>query len=257
MSGRKGNKVSVWISWSGMKKGIGGIALIALLLGIISYDMPTARTWNYWSLPLSGKVIAIDAGHGGPDGGAVSRGGLIEKDINLAVSLYLRDYLQQAGAVVVMTREADYDLAGSDTRGYAKRKTEDLKQRVRTIENENADLFISIHMNSMPSNRWSGAQVFYYPNHSDNEALARLVQEEIRIALANTDRIAKTVKTVYLLQVLRMPSILVEVGFLSHPQESVLLGDDLYQRKVATSIYRGILRYEAGEHAKDYSSPQR
>ncbi|WP_025690211.1 N-acetylmuramoyl-L-alanine amidase CwlD [Paenibacillus zanthoxyli] len=257
MSGRKGKKVSVWISWSGIKKGIWGIALMALLLGIISYDMPTARTWNYWSLPLSGKVIAIDAGHGGPDGGAVSREGLIEKDINLSVSLYLRDYLQQAGAVVIMTREGDYDLAGSDTKGYSKRKTEDLKRRVRTIEDKRADLFISIHMNSIPSNRWSGAQVFYYPNHSGNEALASLVQEELRTVLANTDRVAKTVKTVYLLQVLRMPSILVEVGFLSHPQESVLLGDDLYQRKVATSIYRGILRYEAGEQAKDYSSPKR
>ncbi|NGM85432.1 N-acetylmuramoyl-L-alanine amidase CwlD [Paenibacillus sp. 7124] len=257
MSGRNKRKVSVWISWSSMKKGIGGAVLLALLLGIIAYDMPTARTWNYWSLPLSGKVIAIDAGHGGPDGGAVSRGGLIEKDINLAVSLYLRDYLQQAGAIVVMTREGDYDLAGIETKGYSKRKTEDLKQRVRTIEDKKADLFISIHMNSIPSNRWSGAQVFYYPNHPDNEALARLVQHEIRSTLSNTNRTAKTVNTVYMLQALRMPSILVEVGFLSHPQESVLLGDDLYQRKVATSIYRGILRYEAGERTEDYSSPKR
>lgn len=250
MSGRKYSKVSVWISWSSIKKTVLGAAMLVLLIGIISYDMPTAKTWNYWSLPLSGKVIAIDAGHGGPDGGAVSREGLIEKDINLAISLYLRDYLQQAGAVVFMTREGDYDLAQEDTKGYSKRKTEDLKQRVRNIEGKGADLLISVHMNSIPSNRWSGAQTFYYPNHPDNKRLADLLQEELRITLENTNRTAKTAKTIYLLQALRMPSVLVEVGFLSHPEESLLLGDDVYQRKVATSIYRGILRYESEAPSK-------
>lgn len=245
MSGGQQRKFSVWISWSGIKKGILGAVLLAVIIGIIAYDMPTARTVNYWSLPLSGKVIAIDAGHGGPDGGAVSRSGLIEKDINLSVALYLRDYLQQAGAIVVMTREGDYDLAGEGTKGYSKRKTEDLKQRVRSIEEKGADLFVSIHMNSIPSNRWSGAQTFYYPGSEQNKALAERVQSELRATLENTDRVAKTANTIYLLKVLKMPSVLVEVGFLSHPQESLLLGEDLYQRKVATSIYRGILRYSS------------
>jgi N-acetylmuramoyl-L-alanine amidase len=257
MSGRKHSKVSVWISLSSIRKSILGLVLVALMIGIIAYDMPTAKTTNYWSLPLSGKIIAIDAGHGGPDGGAVSRQGLIEKDINLAVSLYLRDYLQQAGAIVVMTREGDYDLADNNTKGYSKRKTEDLKQRVRRIEEKGADLFVSIHMNSIPSNRWSGAQTFYYPNNENNKPLANLVQEELRNTLENTDRVAKTVNTVFLLKALRMPSLLVEVGFLSHPQESLLLGDDVYQRKVATSIYRGILRYSTEQPAKDYSSAER
>lgn len=243
MSGRKEGKVSVWIAWSSIKKSVLGIVLLAVMIGIIAYDMPTARTLNYWSLPLSGKIIAIDAGHGGPDGGAVSKDGLIEKDINLSVSLYLRDYLQQAGAIVVMTREGDYDLAGEGTQGYSKRKTEDLKQRVRSIEEKGADLFISVHMNSVPSNRWSGAQTFYYPANDGNKALAGLIQDELRTTLENTTRVAKTVNTVYLLKMLKMPAALVEVGFLSHPEESVLLGDDVYQRKVATSIYRGILRY--------------
>ncbi|MDF9844481.1 MULTISPECIES: N-acetylmuramoyl-L-alanine amidase CwlD [unclassified Paenibacillus] len=243
MSGRKEGKVSVWIAWSSIKKSVLGIVLLAVMIGIIAYDMPTARTLNYWSLPLSGKIIAIDAGHGGPDGGAVSKNGLIEKDINLSVSLYLRDYLQQAGAIVVMTREGDYDLAGEGTQGYSKRKTEDLKQRVRSIEEKGADLFISVHMNSVPSNRWSGAQTFYYPANDGNNALAGFIQDELRTTLENTTRVAKTVNTVYLLKMLKMPAALVEVGFLSHPEESVLLGDDVYQRKVATSIYRGILRY--------------
>ncbi|WP_151737822.1 N-acetylmuramoyl-L-alanine amidase CwlD [Paenibacillus tengchongensis] len=245
MSGRQRNKVSVWISWSGIKKGMLAGVLLAAIISIIAYDMPGAKPANYWSLPLSGKVIAIDAGHGGPDGGAVSRGGLIEKDINLAVSLYLRDYLQQAGAIVVMTREGDYDLALEGTKGYSKRKTQDLQQRVRSIEEKGAELFVSVHMNSVPSDRWSGAQTFYYPATEGNKVYADYVQEELRTILENTDRVAKTANTVYLLKALKMPAVLVEVGFLSHPQESALLGDDVYQRKVATAIYRGILRYSA------------
>lgn len=72
MSGRKHSKVSVWISWSSIKKCMLGATLLAIMIGIIAYDMPTAKTLNYWSLPLSGKVIAIDAGHGGADGGQLA-----------------------------------------------------------------------------------------------------------------------------------------------------------------------------------------
>ncbi|MGQ8875662.1 N-acetylmuramoyl-L-alanine amidase CwlD [Paenibacillus sp. TSA_86.1] len=245
-----GKHLVVWIRLKTVKRVMLSLCLLAMFVLVVSYEMPSTKTSGYWGLPLAGKVIAIDAGHGGPDGGAVSRQGVIEKDINLSIALYVRDYLQQAGALVVMTRESDKDLAEEGTRGYSKRKTEDLKQRVRHIEDKQADLFISIHMNSVPSNRWSGAQVFYTPNHPDNEGLANLLQAEIIRNLENTDRIAKTVSTVYLLQALKIPSALVEVGFLSHPEEARMLADEAYQRKVAASIYNGILRYSAGEHPK-------
>ncbi|CAM3086532.1 N-acetylmuramoyl-L-alanine amidase CwlD [Paenibacillus sediminis] len=244
---RKSKKIMIWIQLSHLKRVITGLCLLALFILVVTYEVPSAKPANYWSLPLAGKVIALDAGHGGPDGGAVSKQGIIEKDINLAISLYLRDYLQQAGAVVIMTREGDYDLADSGTKGYSKRKTQDLKQRLRNIEEQQAELFVSIHMNSIPSNLWRGAQTFYYPNHPDSKGLATLVQNELRRNLENTDRIPKTVNTVYLLQALKIPSVLVEVGFLSHPEESMLLADEKYQRKVAASIYMGILRYESGE----------
>ncbi|MCM3002202.1 N-acetylmuramoyl-L-alanine amidase CwlD [Paenibacillus cellulositrophicus] len=245
--GRK--KQVLWIRVSTIKKALIGLCLLIVFIAVATYQIPAAKTTGSLGLPLSGKVIALDAGHGGPDGGAVSKQGVIEKDINLAIALYLRDYLQQAGAIVVMTREGDYDLAG-DTRGYSKRKTEDLKQRAKFIEDKHADLFLSIHMNSFPSNRYRGAQTFYYPNHPDNAGLAALIQDEIKRNLENTDRVAKTVNTVYLLQALKMPSALVEVGFLSHPQESELLRDESYQRKVAASVYKGVLRYLSGEKAK-------
>lgn len=242
--------VSVWISLANIKRILYGAVLLTLLIGIMVYEVPAQKVSNYWSLPLAGKVIALDAGHGGPDGGASSQDGVIEKDINLSVALYLRDYLQQAGALVYMTREEDKDLAGEGTSGYSKRKTEDLKKRVRVIEEKDAKLLVSIHMNSIPSSKWRGAQTFYYPGHPESGTFANLVQEELRTNLENTDRVAKTADYVYLLKEMKIPSVLVEVGFLSNPDEAKLLGDEAYQRKVAASIYKGILRYEAGEKAK-------
>ncbi|WP_054956034.1 N-acetylmuramoyl-L-alanine amidase CwlD [Paenibacillus dakarensis] len=253
MSRKGSDKVTVWISWKRMKQTIFGMALLALLLVIVTYEIPSAKTVKYWNLPLAGKVIALDAGHGGPDGGAVSRQGVIEKDVNLAITLYLRDYLQQAGALVVMTREGDYDLASPDTKG--KRKTEDLKQRVRLVEDHRADMFVSIHLNSMVSNRWRGAQTFYPPSNDDSKSLAELIQSEIRHNLENTQRLAKINDKVFLLQAFKVPSTLVEVGFLSHPEESEMLRDEKYQRKVAASVYKGILRYMSGERVNQSSDP--
>lgn len=253
MSKPGSDKVTLWISWRRVKQAIFGAGLLALLIAVVSYEIPSTTTVKYWSLPLAGKVIALDAGHGGPDGGAVSRRGIVEKDVNLAVTLYLRDYLQQAGALVVLTREGDYDLASPETKGYSKRKTEDLKNRVRFIEDQQAELFVSIHLNSIPSNRWSGAQTFYSPDKEESKRLAELIQSEIRHNLENTQRLAKTDDRVFLLQALRIPSALVEVGFLSHPEESEMLRDEKYQRKVAASVYKGILRYTAGETSNQSS----
>jgi N-acetylmuramoyl-L-alanine amidase len=106
---------------------------------------------------------------------------------------------------------------------------------------------VSIHMNSIPSPRWSGAQTFYFPNHQDNQLLANLIQDEIKQNLQNTNRVVKTVNTVFLLKALKIPNALVEVGFLSNPQEAELLAKEGYQKKVAAAIYTGLLRYYSGE----------
>lgn len=239
----------IWMSLRGVIRISIGIAVIALTGVLLSQTMPAASTWSYWTLPLSGKTIVIDAGHGGVDGGAVSKQGVIEKDLNLAIALYLRDYLQQAGAVVVMTREGDYDLASGDSRAYSKRKTEDLQRRVSLIKEQRPHIVVSIHMNSIPSAKWSGAQTFYQAgNHPDNELLATLIQEEIKRNLGNTTRVAAEVTEVYVLKEIKdIPTALVEVGFLSNPGEAKRLADSEYQRKVAASIYQGILRYGSGE----------
>ncbi|NQX64252.1 N-acetylmuramoyl-L-alanine amidase CwlD [Paenibacillus qinlingensis] len=245
---KRKKRLVVWLTFHSSLKLLLSAMLVALVVFIYAYELPTTKTWSDWTLPLSGKTIALDAGHGGPDGGAESKDGIIEKDINLAITLRLRDYLQQAGAIVVLTRETDTDLAESGTKGYSKRKTQDLHNRADLIQNNNADMFLSIHLNSIPSNKWRGAQTFYYLNNPDNPNLAALIQSELRRNLENTDRVAKLAdKTVYLLKTLKIPSALVEVGFLSNPEEAKLLADEKYQKMLAASVYQGILRYYAGE----------
>jgi N-acetylmuramoyl-L-alanine amidase len=231
------NKKIKWLSF---------IAGFVLLLILFQWQFANNKSWESWNLPLTGKVIYLDPGHGGPDGGAVGSSSL-EKDISLSISLKIRDYLQEQGALVLLTREEDVDLADEDTSGYSRRKAEDLKNRVKIINESDADLFLSIHLNAIPSSRWSGAQTFFYGKFIENENAAKYIQDELRRNLENTERKAKPIDGIYLLKNTEKPGALVEVGFLSNPQEEKLLSTDEYQEKVAASIYNGILRYFSNE----------
>src|SRR3954465_1490786 len=239
-----------------MKKGwkisIFTVGLIVLFF-ILQYDFSEDDTWNSWNLPLSGKVILIDPGHGGPDGGAGDAKAL-EKDIALNISLKLREYLQEQGALVIMTREEDKDLADEDTRGYSRRKVEDLKERLEMINQSGIDFFVSVHLNSIPSPRWSGAQTFYAPQFEENERVAKFIQDELIINLENTTRKAKPINNIYILDKAKKPGVLVEVGFLSNPTEKANLKKDDYQEQLAASIYRGIMRYYTNE--KELTVPE-
>jgi N-acetylmuramoyl-L-alanine amidase len=246
MHRRKRGRIVIWIRYPKGWRLLLACCALGVLASIIAAEIRSERTWSEWALPLSGKVIVLDPGHGGEDGGAVSKDGLVEKDVTLTISLLLRDYLQQAGAIVYMTRETDKDLADPDNR--RNRKRQDLTRRAEYVQSKSPDLLLTIHLNSIDSPRWRGAQTFYYPNHPDNELLAKLIQDSLIQGLANTTRQAKlTPHEVYLLKTAKMPAALVEVGFLSNPEEAKLLADDLYQRKVAAAIYEGVLRYMSGE----------
>lgn len=221
------------------------LGLIGLFL-ILQHNFSEQASWKTWNLPLSGKIILLDAGHGGPDGGA-GTGQTLEKDIALKITLKVRDYLQQQGALVLMTRDTDTDLADSGTRGYSRRKVEDLKKRLAMINENDDDLFISIHLNAIPSSKWSGAQTFYSPHYKENAKVAKFIQEELRKNLGNTTRKAKAINQVYILKNAKKPGALVEVGFLSNPAEKELLKKNSYQEKLAASIYKGIIRYFTNE----------
>lgn len=224
------------------------VAAALLLIFIIFYQVESKNTGSRQegNMSLTGKVIVLDPGHGGPDGGA-GGGEVIEKDIALEVAHDLKDYLQQAGALVLMTREKDTDLASEDTKGLSSRKTEDLHHRVEFVEDADPDLLISLHLNAIPSSRWHGAQTFFQPRFEESEQLAKFIQASLRHHLENTTRLAKAIDNVYLLKSVDVPAALVEIGFLSNPTEKELLTKETYQKKMAASIYEGILRYYTKE----------
>jgi len=138
-------------------------------------------------------------------------------------------------------------LADEDTRGLSRRKVQDLHRRADLVNESDAELFVSIHLNSIPSPKWRGAQTFYSGKLIESKIAAELIQEELVNHLKNTDREAKEINHVYLLKSVKKPAVLVEAGFLSNPDERRLLMDKDYQEKVADAIYKGILRYFTDE----------
>lgn len=217
-----------------------GLAIVILLIKLPTYKSETM--WQTIPTPLSGKVIVLDPGHGGPDGGAVGKDDTQEKGVALQVAKLTRDYLEQAGALVYLTREEDKDLAG-DMKGYSSRKSADIRERLDFIHDKDPDLFITIHLNALPETRWRGAQTFYYSSEPENKHLAEMIQSEIIRNLENTNRSPLAIDGIYLLKYAEVPGALVEIGFLSNEQERELLKDEAYQKKMAASIYQGIILY--------------
>ncbi|NLI67836.1 MAG: N-acetylmuramoyl-L-alanine amidase CwlD [Bacilli bacterium] len=226
-------KISLWFI---------GFAVVILLIWLpVELENPLF----HFNLPLKGKVIVIDPGHGGKDGGAMGNDPerTAEKEITLEVAKLVRDYAEQAGAVVYLTRETDSDLADEQLRGLSNRKSQDIRRRLAFIHEKNADFFVSIHLNALPSPKWRGAQTFFYPRFKENKHLATLIQEELIRNLENTERKPLQLNHVYLLKYAKVPGALVEIGFISNEEELELLKQPSYQRKVAASIYQGMLRY--------------
>jgi N-acetylmuramoyl-L-alanine amidase len=227
-------------SWHRISVVAGTLAIIFFMFHLFTQDMPIAKIWS-WNAPLSGYTIVIDPGHGGVDPGAVSSDGILEKDITLAVAQQLRDYVQQAGAYVILTREDDRDLAESGTKGYSRRKAQDLRARLAVAKDNQADMLISIHLNSNPAGG-HGAQVFFDTELDQSKQLATLIQAHFRSEL-NTKRDIEPQEDLYLLRYADIPAVLAEVGFLSNQEEKSLLKTSVYQKKVAYSMYQGILEY--------------
>ncbi|MDO4531966.1 MAG: N-acetylmuramoyl-L-alanine amidase, partial [Bacillota bacterium] len=180
--------------------------------------------------------IVLDAGHGGWDPGKTGTCGEDEKELNLAVTEKLAEYLEQGGGTVILTRREDAALG--------KGKQADLAERRRIINESGADLLISIHQNAFPSAKAQGAQVFYHPNSPKGKELAECVQENLRVRVDTENRReAKENSTYYILRTTEVPAVIVECGFLSNEEEERLLNDGAYQERLAWAIYCGILDY--------------
>lgn len=207
---------------------------------MIRHSEATAATKSGES--LKGIIIAVDAGHGGSDPGAIGVTGSVEKEINLILAKKLKILLEKKGAVVIMTRTEDNTF--SDV------KKDDLDARAALVEKEKAELFLSIQCNATPNSNLRGAQTFYYPDSEEGEALAKAIQKRFIHTLKNTDREALTLSSAYIMERLDIPAIMVEVGFLSNPEEEALLKDDSYREKIVAAIYGGVIDYEKGKNTK-------
>lgn len=231
-----------------MKKVI--VAIITCLL-IITYMMPV----NAFAFNNSDKVILIDPGHGGIDGGAKSKAGTIEKDINLQISLKLRDNLEEKGYKVYMTRDEDEGLYQKGNT-IKEKKREDLNRRVQMKKETDCDIFVSIHQNMFPQSKCYGAQVWYASNENSYN-LATVVQESIKESVKdNNKRIVKPAVEAYLIlrDKYEGASILVECGFLSNPDEEARLKSDEHQNLIVEGISNGIDKYFEGDINKNTES---
>ncbi|MGN0171827.1 MAG: N-acetylmuramoyl-L-alanine amidase [Acutalibacteraceae bacterium] len=189
-------------------------------------------------------VIVVDAGHGGMDGGAQAPDGTMEKTINLAIASPLASMLRLCGYEVHMTRQTDDSIHDADCTTAREKKVSDMQNRLEMFEN--ADLNISIHQNKFGVAKYYGAQVFYSTNNPASEKLATVVRESLYGLLQpdNTRTIKPGNKDIYLLYKTTAPTILVECGFLSNPQEFRELCDRDYQKQLAFAVTCGVLQYD-------------
>lgn len=187
--------------------------------------------------PLVGKVVYLDAGHGGVDPGAYYKD-IYEEDINLSITLKLRDYLLTKGCTVYLTRDGDYDLSNPKAR---LRKQSDLSNRASLIDKSNADLYLSIHLNSSTSIAWKGAQVFYDDINKNNKDFALIFQKNFNSNLGSK-REEKEIKNLYMYKNIKnVPGLLLEVGFISNANERQLLNKEWYQNKIVKVITKSVI----------------
>ena len=216
-------------------------SVLVLSLLLISIPLIRANVQRNQSAEIYYSLtIILDAGHGGKDGGASSRDGLVERDLVFNIAKIVEESLRLQGFNVIMTRCDDHDLASD----YAtNRKREDLNQRVRIMNSNDNAIAISIHANAIGNARWRGAQTFYDPRSLENKELATHIMDAMRANIGELTREQRPISNIYILRNSEIPTALVEVGFLSNPDEARLLACEEYQRLMAYAIFEGILSY--------------
>lgn len=190
------------------------------------------------------RTIVIDSGHGGADGGCVGINGCVEKDINLAIAKDLAELLRLSGFNVVMTRNEDISLHSQGVEGLRNQKISDMENRLEIIKSYPDSLFISIHQNQYTESEYFGGQMFYTTNNSGNAKLAQIMQDCFAELQPGNDREIKLIDNdLYLFKNTQQPAVLAECGFLSNPKDAANLSNSDYQKKVAFTIYKGIIKY--------------
>lgn len=186
---------------------------------------------------LKGKVIVIDPGHGGSDPGAIGAAGTREKDITLAISKRVKEYLEDEGAKVYMTRTTDVDVYGPNASDR-----DELQARVDVGERNNADVFLSLHINSSVNKDIGGFSTYYYPKTNNDLRLAQNVQKKLADNFG-VDDLGVRQANFYVVKRISMPAILVEMCFISNPKEEKLMAGSWFQKKTARLIVEGVEQY--------------
>ncbi len=231
------------------KKSYVGVVL-SLVMGyfLVYYALHNINVYVPVSTPDANDkvIIVLDAGHGGMDGGGVSVNGALEKDINLSILLKLRDMCQSFGYTVVVTRDTDKSIHNDGVKGVGNQKKSDMENRLNIFNKYDNAIALSIHQNLFTQSQYSGAQMFYAKSNPMNEKLAQTMQTEFvkQLQSENNREIKEVGKELYLCYfTTKCPSLMVECGFLSNPQEAALLETEEYQSKVAFTIFSGLNQF--------------
>lgn len=196
------------------------------------------------SLPVTNKVVILDAGHGGEDEGAQSQNGITEADTNLKITLKVQNLLEQSGCTVILTRSDQNAIYDLDSKTLRQKKVSDIKNRVKIGNSSSADIFVSIHLNKIPESQYYGWQTFYKQGNEQSQKLATSLQNNLNEAIQKENkRVPLKIDNVYIIKNVEIPTSIVECGFLSNPEEEKLLQQDEYQNKLAWGIYTGIINY--------------
>ena len=222
-----------------------GIFLILLVVTItISLKSETTNYVSTVSLPVSGKTVVVDAGHGVPDEGAQAENGTTEAETNLKIALKLQNLLEQSGCTVILTRSDENGIYDVDAKTLKQKKISDIRNRVKIGNESSADIFVSIHLHKIPQQQYDGWQTFYNENSEDGKKLAILIQSNLNEAIQKeNNRVASKIQNIYIINNVEIPTTIVECGFLSNPEERDNLLDDSYQNRLAWGIYNGIIDY--------------
>lgn len=223
------------------------VALVTMM--VMFFLLPSRAILDVMNIiikPLNNKTIVLDPGHGGIDGGT-SFGDILEKNINLTIGLKLKEELIKRGANVIMTREIDDSLDDHIDNGGSRHR-EDLNTRVKVVNDNTADIFISIHVNHTKNENRVGPIVFYDEGNEESKELAELIQiqlnklslyDELDIKLKHNI----TTGNYYTLRNISPPGVIVEMGFISNKFDRELLIHDEHQNEIAELITRSVIEY--------------
>ena len=220
---------------------IGIVMFLLVFFGTCSKEIIVQTTGN-----TKTYKIVVDAGHGAPDGGAVSSDGIEEAGLNLEIAEKLRDALEDEGFLVIMTREDENNIADTDKqKSLREMKSSDLTNRVNIANNSGADIMISIHMNKFEGGSSWGWQTFYSKDSDEGKRLATLVQTSIQKSIDDrvNKRVALSIEGIKIVDKTNIPVIIVECGFLSNVEDLKLLQTEEYQNKIAIGIVDGVKEF--------------